>query len=319
MPGTSPRSVHIDKLLTNMAIGYRPQGMIADMIMPIVPVMKQSDHYAVFSRADRLRIEDTNRAPGTYANRIKESVSSDTYYAENYALSYPVTIEQRANADPIFMTKILNGKTRFLLDKLYLDWENRVAGLVTNTSNVGSYAAVGSAWTDLTNSNPIADINAGIDNVQDSTGYRPNKLTFGEKAWRNFRRHDTVRNIIFGNNNGGGYASRQQVADLFEVDEVLVGGAYKNTANEAQSEVLTNVWGDHVLVSYTAPNPTMDDPSFAYSFRWQGNGLPAPLGVERHPYDSRAKSEEVEAGLYQDEKITGAEYGYLITNVTSST
>ena len=41
--------------------------------------------------------------------------------------------------------------------------------------------------------------------------------------------------------------------------------------------------------------------------------------VERHPYDSRTKSEEVEVGYYQDEKITGDEYGFLIINVTSST
>ena len=55
------RYLHIDQVLSQMAIGYRPEGFIADMIMPIVDVSKQSDLYVIWSRADRLRIHDTNR------------------------------------------------------------------------------------------------------------------------------------------------------------------------------------------------------------------------------------------------------------------
>jgi len=43
------------------------------------------------------------------------------------------------------------------------------------------------------------------------------------------------------------------------------------------------------------------------------------MTVERHPFDSRKKTEEVEVGYYQDEVITSSALSYLITNVTSST
>ncbi len=43
------------------------------------------------------------------------------------------------------------------------------------------------------------------------------------------------------------------------------------------------------------------------------------MTVERHPFDKREKSEEVEVGYYGQEKITGASYGFLITAVNSST
>ena len=43
------------------------------------------------------------------------------------------------------------------------------------------------------------------------------------------------------------------------------------------------------------------------------------MQVERHPYDSRTKTEDVEVGYYQDEKITGASYAFLLTAVNSST
>lgn len=316
--GATAENLHIDALLSNVAINYRPEGMIADMIFPMVPVQKQSDFYAIFSRADALRIEDTRRSPGAEAHKITRDVSSAPYFCLNYALKYPVTIEDKANADPIFVQQIINGRVEFIMDKLALDWENRIASQVTSTSNVGSSSAVTSGWTDLTNADPMGDILTAIDNVQDSTGKRPNRIVFGDAAWRNFRRHTDVRGLIFGTNNGGGYPNVGQVQELLEIPSILVGGAYQNTGNEAQAESLSQIWNDNVLVYYSAERPSMDRPSFGYSFRWAAPGLPN-MQVERHPYDSRKKTEEVEVGYYQDEVVTGSEYGFLLTAVNSST
>jgi hypothetical protein len=313
------RDLHYDQLITNMLIGYRPRGMIADELFPSVPVMKQSDHYTIFSRADALRTENANRSPGKEANIITRDVSSDTYYAENYALKMAVTLEDKANADPVMMQKLINGRAQYIFNKLSLGWEQRVATQVTNTANVGSSAAVGSSWTDHSNSNPVQDIFTGMDNVEDSTGYRPNSIMLSGTSYRNLRRNDDLNNQILGTNNGDRNITRQMIQDFFEVERLVIGDAFVNNGNEAQAEDLNRVWADHALVYY-APmgSPSMDDPSFGYSFRWQGSGLPN-LQAERHPYDSRKKSEEVEVGYYQDEVITGAEYGFLITNVTSST
>jgi hypothetical protein len=315
--GAVGRDLYVDQLLTQMAIGYKPKGMIADLLFPKVGVQKQSGMYSVFSRADVLRIETTARAPGTMANQITRSVSTGTYFAKNYALDYPVNIEDKANADPIFTQTILNGSVQFLVNKLALDWERRIALLCTSGSNVGSYSAISSGWLG-SGATPIANINTALDNVQGATGVRPNRIVFGDAAWRAFRRHSTVQNIIFGANNGGGYPSVENVKSLFEVDNILIGGAYVNTANEAQAESLSQVWGDNVLAYYAPSTPMIDEPSFGYSFRWNAPGL-ADMTVERHPYDSRRKVEDVEVGYYQDEKITGAAYGFLLTATTSST
>ena len=318
MGNATQRDLHVDQNLSQIAIDYRPQGMIADMLAPIVPVAKESDRYAEFSRAEAYRNEDTLRSRSTPANRVIRSVSSGTYYAQNYALSYGVPIEDRANADPIFVQKLFNGAATYLTGKLLLDWEVRVATQVTNTSNVGSSSAVTSGWTDTANSDPLGDINAMMDNFEDANGIRPNRVTFGGPAWRNARRNSTILNRIFGNNNGGGYASTADIANLLDVQQILIGGAYQNTADRGQSEALASVWGDNVLLSYSPFAPSMDEPSFMYSFRWNAPGLPSMV-AERHPYDSKNKEELVEVGYYQDEKITGASYGWLLTAVNSST
>jgi len=317
--GATHEDLHIDAALSEMALGYRPDGFVADTIMPIVNVSKQSDLYTIWSREDRLRVHDTKRAPRTEAKRIEESVSSATYYCKNYALKSSIEIEQFKNADPIYLDNLNQGKVELVMDGLMIDWEVRVANQVTSGSNVGSYSAVSSAWNDGgAGSDPIGDVNIMLDNVQYSTGKRPNRLTFGLKAWQVFRRHVDVRNIIFGTNNGGGFASVAQVADLFEVEQISVGGAFQNTAGEGLTENLSAIWDDHVLAHHTPTSVSKDRPSFAYGFRWNQPGLPN-MQVERHPYDTKIKAQDVEVGYYQDEVITGAEYGFLLTNVTSST
>jgi len=312
------RDIHVDVPLSNVAIDYTPTGFIAESVMPIVSVAKQSDRMVVFDRAEIFRTEEDRRAPGTEANKIRRSVSSLTYFADNYALKHGVTIEDRENADPIYRQKLYNEAGEYVSGKLKMNWEKRVVNLVTSGSNVGSFSAVGSAWTDATNSDPLADVNQGIDIVYDSTGTRPNKIVFGELAWRNFRRSDIVRNLIFGTNNGGGFANLDGVRALLDIETILVGAAYSNDAAEGQAEDLNQLWGDNVLVYFTPNAPSINEPSFAYSHRWTLPAIPN-MQAERHPYDSKTKTEEVEVGYYQDEKIVGADYAYLITNVTSST
>ena len=314
------RDVHVDVPLSNIAINYRPAGHIADMVFPVVPVQKQSDRIVVFSREEAYREEESRRAPGTEANRIQRSVSSETYFADNYALKFPVTIEDRANADPIYAQELYNGAARYVTGKLILGWEVRVADQVTNTSNVGSSSAVSSGWTDYTNSNPLVDVEKAIDNVFDSTGTRPNRVIFGETAWRTFRRNEHVRDLLGRGDSqiGGGYASLEEAASLLDVDQVLVGASFKNTAVEGQAESLTQIWGDNVVAYYVPMTASVDEPSFAYSMRWKIPGVP-DMQTERHPYDSKTKSEEVEVGYYQDEKIVGKDYAFLLVAVNSTT
>ena len=316
MGSATGRDVHVDKVLSQMALNYRPSGFVADTIMPVVNVQKQSDYFLEFSREDRLRRENTQRAPGTEARRIEQAVGSGTYFARNYALKAAVTIEDKANADEMFLAEIYNGRTELILDHLMLDWEIRVANQVTSTSNVGSSSAVSSAWNGA--GDPLGDINTAIDNAHYAQGMMPNRIVFGIEAWKSFRRDSTVRNLIFGNNNGGGYPNVSQVAGLLDIPNVGVAGAFQNTADEGLAEALSTIWKDDVLVYYAPDAPSRERPSFAYAFRWAAPGLPN-MQVERHPYDSRKKAEEIEAGYYQDEVITQPGYGFLLKAVNSST
>ena len=93
------RDLHIDRMLTNIAINFRPTGMVADMIAPIVVVEKERDIYPVFSQAEMYAVEDALRSRGTEARKITRSVSSAGYEVKNYALARDLYIEDLANMD----------------------------------------------------------------------------------------------------------------------------------------------------------------------------------------------------------------------------
>lgn len=313
------RDLHIDQNLTNVALAYRPAGMIADMIAPIVPVDKETNVYPVFLQGEALARHSTLRARNTQAQRITRSVSSGNYACKNYALAYDQPIEDRANMDAAYAYQLDIGATTAVLDGLYLDWDCRVLQQVGSASNVSTGFLTGSSWIGATNGDPISQIWKMFEQVQTTTAYKPNSLLFGWKAWNYFRRNANARNYVLGTNNGGGAVTRRAAQEAFEVERFLVSEAFYNSANEAQAQNLVNTFpADAVLAYYAPASPSRDTPSFMYSFRWTAPGLPAPLVVERHPYDSKSKNDSIEAGYYQDEKITASALGALIVGVGSA-
>ena len=317
MPGATAKDLHIDKVLTQFANGYRPEGMIADMVFPIVVVDKQDDIYLEADRGRILRRQETSRAPGTEARRVERSFGSATYHCNNYALKDMIVIEDKANMDPGMIFSKVEDKAQGLLDDIYLDWEIRVLDLINNTSNVGSSAAVSSEWDGA--GDPLGDINTALDNVRYANGKKANRVLFGPEAWDSFRRDSNVRDLINGANNGGGYVNEAQVAALLDVEMVMVAEAFENSGDDGQTESLNAIMADNVLCYYAPNSARKDVPTYGATFRWQQQNLPAPLTVERHPYDSRKKAEEVEVGVYQTEKIVGSSYAFLLTAVNSST
>ena len=318
--GSTGRDLHVDIPLSNVAIAYKPMGMIADQIAPIVPVPKQSDAYTIWNLADVYRVEDTKRAPATEANIITRSVSSGTFFCDNYALKDRIPYEDLENADAGMILTERSQRIEYIKDHLMLDMELRVANLCTSTSNVGSSSTISSAWTDYTagNSDPIGDINTAINNIEDATGQRPNSVLFGRYAWRNFREHADVIDRIYGNETGANarVVNMKNVMDLFELERALVGGAYQNTADEGQTAVLSQMWNDNVLLYYAPPAAAKNRPSFMYSFRWNKvKGFNMAANIFQ---DEKAAAEEIQLGYYQDEVITASALGYLLTGVGSS-
>lgn len=321
------RDLHIDSHLTSLAINYRPQNMIADMVAPVLPSEKQSDSYPVFSRFEFFSVEDAERAPKTEAKKIQRSVSSAQYMCKNYALGYDVPVEDQANMDATLRFEMDTGASQFLVSKLYLAKEKRVITLAVNTTNVSTVFVVNSSWGVAANAgDPMVAVEQAKEYMRSLTGQLPNSMLWGYSAWSRTRRNTNMRNLIKGTNNGGGFVTREQAREIFEVDRMLVAEALWHTKNEAlgvgtpnfMPMSLTNPLDDSIILYYAPPAPSRNDPSWMYGFDWRGPGLPARFTVFRHPYDSRRRIDGIEVTEYADERITGVDYAVrIVTNAAS--
>ena len=310
--------VHVDKVLTNFAVGFQPRGFIAEDVFPIITVGKQRDMYNTWEQADFFRAEEDKRAPGTEPSRIRLRVTSDFYYAENYALGFDVTKEDRANADAAQLLMMGQGAITTIKNKLLLGQEKRLATLLFTAGNIGSNAAVSSVWTGA-GADPVGDINTAIDNVQHSTGYRPNKMLLGVKSWLALQRHTSIIDKSVNPNvtgGGRGYPTVKEVAELFNLDSIHVGMAYENTAQEDLATANAPVWSNHCLVYHDPPGSLIDQPRLGALFSW--TAVNPRFAVIRHPMDSKTKSQLVSQDYYQDEKIVAAAMGFILTGATTN-
>ncbi len=310
MPAPSTgRDLHIDVPLSNVVVGRRPEGFIADQLLPITSVSKQSDIFYKYRHLEWYRDSDrelTLRAPGTEANKVHITVTSDTYYAPNYALGTDWPVEDEVNADEVLQWA--ESQALQLTDKLLLDYERRIAGLVVTTTNVGTTSTIASVWSDPVNSTPFFDLNDKLENFRQRTGKSANTLIIPEQVASKLRGNSQIRDILFGDR--GGLASAEQLASLFpSVSKVLIPASQVNTAAEAdpQGGTLANIWGDNVYMAHINMLQGRFTDTWLNAFRWTSPLLTQPFAVIRHPYDTKKRTFEIEVAYYQAEKIVSAD------------
>jgi hypothetical protein len=311
------RNLHIDKPLSNILIGRRPVGFIADQLLPVLSVSKQSDIYykTLHMQFRRHEANLTVRAPGTEARKISFSVSSDTYYAKNYALGAEWPVEDQVNADEVLDWAMTH--TVLLADRLQMDYEVRVAAMLNTAANIRTTAQVATPWSNHTGTRPLDDLADQIENFRQATGLLPNRLILPEQIARHLRVHDQVRDQLFGDR--GGLATDAQIGGLVNIGTVLVPSVLVNTQGDTEtmngSGSLANVWGNYAWLGYVNPLPGKMVDTWAQAFRWTSPLFGTPMAIQRYPFDEKKKIYGIEASYYQDEKVISSDLFMRIESV----
>lgn len=320
--GFTTQDVHIDVPLTNLVIGFEPTNTIVQDIFPEVPVGKQSDKYYVWDKGDFFRIPNTKRAEKTKGQSVEFNVSSESYFATNYALLHEEAFETMANADTVLKSR--EKRVRAIKNLLMLDWENRVASLISSGSNVGSFTTLSgtSQWNDYANSDPFNDITVGMEAVRSTTGKDTNLIILPQAVMVQLRNHpDLIDRVKYGGTNDRpGMVTQNAIAELFGVEKVLVGKSIKNTGAEGLPDSFTDVWGKNVVLAHVGARADADgtDPSLGYTFRWNNPQLgsrPFVAEIWNDPDGGNFENRRVQT--YQDEKITASELGYVIDSAVA--
>jgi len=276
MPQPTRGMVHIDRALTNVSVAYMQstEMFVADKVFPIVPVQKQSDLYFVYLKEDWFRDEAEQRAPGTESAGGMYEITTQDYFCRKYAFHRNITEEDRANQDEPLNVDV--DSTQFISQKLLLRrelvWANQffIPGVWTNELD-GVAAAPGPGeflqW-DQAASDPIGDVSVAKMNIASLTGYKPNVLVLGANVYEQLRNHDDILGrIVFTQR---GYVTADILAQLFDVEKIVVGWSVQNTALKGAAEDTDFLLGNHALLAYAAPRPGLKQPTAGYIFTWAG-------------------------------------------------
>ena len=320
MPAPSTgRDLHIDVALSNLVKGRRPEGFIADDLMPITPVSKQSDLYYTFQHLEWFRDvpEGTLRAPGTEAKKVSMTVSSDGYYAPNYALGAEWPVEDEVNADAVLNWARSNAM--YVTDRLMMDYELRVRDLAVASANVATIFLASSGWNSAART-ALSDLLDWKEAFKDITGLQPNVMILPGTVLTKLRLNDQIRDVLFGDR--GGMASAQQIGALIDIPKVLVPMSQVNTAIEAdpQGGTLARNWdgNGNLWMGRIDTMAGMFTDTWAQSFRWTSPLFNVPFAIQRYPFDIKRKVYGIEASYYQDEKIVSSDLMIRVSSLLST-
>lgn len=299
----------IDPALTAIAVAYRNPTYIADMVAPRIPVDKQRFTFIQYSADTMFNAPDTRVGRRSKPNEVELEATEVTDSTEDFALDGGVPRADEDNADSRYDP--LGNEVMFLQELIALDRERRVANIVFNSATYDAALrqtlSGTSQFSDYTNSDPIAVINDALD----APLVRPNQMVFGQQAWTRFRAHPKIVEAVLGTGAKQGNASRQAVAELFEVDEVIVGASRMNSAKRGQAPSLTRLWGKHIALLHKAPVPQAKGATtFMGSFQW---GERIASQWEDKNMGMRGGT-AVRTGESLRERVVAAQAGYLLQN-----
>jgi hypothetical protein len=315
--------IHVDRPLTNISIAYiqRAEDFIASKVFPIVPVMKQSDKYFIYSRESWFRSDAQLRGPGTISAGSGFELTTATYSADVYAIHKDVSDQVRANADaPIQLDRnATEYVTQQLLLKRELTWAEAFfttglwTGASTGTDLVGGTDFT--VWDDVS-STPINDITEQADAMAKKTGFRPNTLVLGPEVYTQLKNHPDVLDRVKYTQRG--VVTEEILASLFDVRRVMVARAIKITTNEGATATYAYVHGKNALLCYVAPAAGLMVPTAGYTFTWQGlfGAGRDGMRVKNFRLEER-ESDRIEGELSYDQKVVGADLGVFFSAAVS--
>ena len=320
--------VHVDVPLTNISIAYMQSesNFIARRVFQPVPVMKQSDRYWTYDRAYFFRNQMAKRADGAESAGSGFKVdATPTYYADVWALHKDISDRQRANADAAIApdrdeTNFLTQARLILMESNFVTQYMTTSLWDTDVTGVSGVPGGGQVkqWNDAA-STPIEDIKTYCTAVQQQTGLRPNVLTLGQPTWDKLSVHpDILDRIKYSGGVGNAtpaIATKQAVAAMMEIDEILVAGGIVNSAAEGATASYSFIIGKTALLSYRPPAPGLQVPAAGYTFEWNGY-LGQQMGQRMKSFRMEAlASDRVEIEASFDQKLVSTPLGVYFASL----
>lgn len=291
--------------------------LIGTRVMPILNVPVRAGQYPSFrlQQGQLLKTEVKPRAPYSSFARGTRAFQYESYLAQEWGYEEAVDDVISADIQRFFDAEVMAAK--LAQRKLLLAHELRVQAQIFNTGNFTATNS-GTAYTtaNLATFDVGEDIQLGIDRLL-ANGEAVNNLrvVIPYQVWTRVRASTKFQNRLRGVGISSDTilnASTEAAAQVFGVQEVLIGRASYDSAPEGIAYASANVWPNtYIWVgSVTEGGSGYFGGGAGYTLNWSEYG-PA-VGVFTYR-DESIKSNIVRAAQYVSEKVINTNAGQLIT------
>lgn len=315
------RPFNVDATLTAITIGYRnpAHALIATRVLPGLQVLQETFKWTEFPIAEAFTLPETQVGRRGRPNVLEFTGTEKADSVVDHGLDSDIPLtdiqaaeraraEKRSTHDP---KKLAVGQ---LTNLVQMGREARAAKVVLDPNNYAAdkklTLAGNSQFSSLATSDPYGVIDQGMEST---LIYRPNTMAMGKQVWNVVKKHPKILRAVKGNLTDEGSVSRQQFADLFEIelDRLLIGEGWLNTAAKGQAVSLQRVWGKSISLLYIDPSKgSADDSTITWGFTAEfGNRV---AGEGHDPHVGLLGGEFVRVGERVKELVCAKDVGYLI-------
>lgn len=293
------------------------QGFIGHRVLPIIQVGKSAGTFGKIPIEELLKPRNTGRAARGGYSRQNFEFTTDSYTTSEHGAEEVVDDNESENYRDYFDHELVSAQRA--RDAVLRNAEIRIADAVFN-ANTFTPQTVTNEWDDYANATPLTDVETAVQAVYDATGVWPNALIINKRVFRNLRNCAEIIDRIKYSGRDGVKASEinaAMLADLFDLEEVIVGGAAKNTAAEGQSASLSPIWSDeYAMVTRISSSPDLSDPGLGRTPHWDADGS-MPLGTVESYREEQSRGDVIRVRHQVGEKLIYPEISKLLDNITT--
>lgn len=307
----SQTKAQVNKLLTDVSNGIFPMGYVADKVLTPLTVSQKSGIIGAYGNS-HIRLSDDLMGGEAGAKRAKpiERKIDTTYLVETHGLEGIVTPDDYANVEKPFDAEAdeVAGLTHLVLTNKERAFSSQ---MFSTTVFSGRVTTPGTKYGS-SSSDPLADIKTAQNAVLDGCGMNPNAVVMSQKVFNTLKYHPQLADVLGYKYNQVGSLSVQDIANAFNVDEIIIANAMYNSAKEGQSDSLSQIWADSILFYVKPKSAAKYQVSLGYSMKMGGL-----LGRQVYKYDMNnppGSTGIIVQDSYQC-KIVNVNAGYLLNSV----
>lgn len=286
-------------------------GFVGLKLFPVVEVAEQSANIGKIPIEQLLQESETNRASGGGYSRGTYTFTDFSYATEEHGREEPVDDRLSRIYRRYFDAEVI--ATKRARDAVLRNLERRITtALTTNASFTTGAASV--VWSTAATATPVTDILTRMKAVRTASGMVPNTVVMDWEAFLAcIETAQVIDRLKYAGYDDPKNIGPNALAQVFKVEQVLIAGGIRNTANEAKTFSGASIWDKtKVGVGYVARTNDVAEPCVGRTFHWSADGSDIGAVIETYR-DETKRCDIVRARMDTDELTCYSECWQLLT------